>query len=106
MGFLPNEALHGFRIDIPKGKSGSDMICITEHRGDELKGLGETTLVPLSPNDPALRVVIDRMRWLELAPTFWDEANRRLRANGLPVAKFVANPSKPARGAPSKNSAP
>jgi hypothetical protein len=95
LGFLPNEALHGFRIDIPKGKSGSDMICITEHRGDELKGLGETTLVPLSPNDPALRVVIDRMRWLALAPTFWDEANRRLRANGLPVAKFVANPSKP-----------
>lgn len=68
LGFLPDEALHGFRVDIPKGKHGSDMICITEHRGDELKGLGETPLEPLSPNDPALRVVIDRMRWLALAP--------------------------------------
>ena len=63
LGFLPNEALHGFRIDIPKGKSGSDMICITEHRGDELKGVGETSLDPLSPNDPSLRVVIDRIGW-------------------------------------------
>jgi hypothetical protein len=38
-----------------------------------------------SPNDPALRVIIDRTRWLALAPAFWEEANRRLRANGLPT---------------------
>ena len=42
-----------------------------------------------------MRVVIDRARWLALAPAFWDEANRRLRANGLPVAKFVKAPAKP-----------
>ena len=43
----------------------------------------------------SLRVMIDRTRWLALAPAFWEEANRRLRANGLPVAKFVKAPSKP-----------
>jgi predicted nuclease of restriction endonuclease-like (RecB) superfamily len=38
---------------------------------------------------------IDRTRWPALAPVFWEEANRRLRANGLPVAKFQKNPAKP-----------
>ena len=38
---------------------------------------------------------VDRNRWLALAPVFWEEANRRLRANGLPVAKFQKNPGKP-----------
>jgi hypothetical protein len=28
-------------------------------------------------------------------PAFWEEANRRLRANGLPAAKFQKNPGKP-----------
>ena len=34
-------------------------------------------------------------RWQALAPAFWEEANRRLRANGLPAAKFQKNPGKP-----------
>jgi hypothetical protein len=33
LGFLPEEARHGFLIDIPKGSGSSEMICITEHRG-------------------------------------------------------------------------
>jgi hypothetical protein len=85
---------HGFLIDVPKGSGGSEMICITEHRGNDLDHLGASTMRH-QPNDPALRVVIDRARWLALAPAFWDEANRRLRANGLPVAKFQKNPGKP-----------
>jgi hypothetical protein len=32
---------------------------------------------------------------MELAPAFWDEANRRLRANGLPAFRFQKNPSQP-----------
>jgi hypothetical protein len=95
LGFLPQEARHGFLIDIPKGKGGSDLICITEHRGNDLDHLGARSVDPPSMNDPALRVVLDRNRWLALAPAFWEEANRRLRANGLPVAKFLKNPSKP-----------
>ena len=71
------------------------MICITEHRGNDLDHLGARTVDMPSPTDPSLRVLIDRNRWLALAPAFWEEANRRLRANGLPVAKFQKNPGKP-----------
>ncbi len=95
LGFLPEEARHGFLIDVPKGKGASDIICITEHRGEELNHLGNRTVDAPLPGDPGLRVVIDRTRWLALAPAFWDEANRRLRANGLPTQKFHKNPVKP-----------
>ena len=74
LGFLPEEARHGFLIDIPKGNAGSEMICITEHRGSDLNRLGERTLAAPNPSDPNLRVVIDRNRWLALAPAFWEEA--------------------------------
>jgi len=93
LGFLPDEARHGFLIDIPRGSSQSEMICITEHRGADFTSFISSEV--LSPNDPALRVMIDRNRWLALAPPFWEEANRRLRANGLPSCKFLKNPSKP-----------
>lgn len=95
LGFLPDEARHGFLIDVPKGSGQSDMVCITEHRGSDLDSLGVSDTAAASPSDPSLRVVIDRNRWLMLAPAFWEEANRRLRANGLPAAKFQKNPSKP-----------
>ena len=95
LGFLPEEARHGFLIDIPKGSGGSDLITITEHRGDDLDHLGVRAVKAPSPGDPSLRVIINRTRWLALAPAFWEEANRRLRANGLPAAKFRKNPGKP-----------
>lgn len=95
LGFLPDEARHGFLIDIPKGSAGSDMVTITEHRGNVLDALGARDVDATSPNDPSLRVIITRTRWLALAPEFWDEANRRLRANGLPAARFLKNPAKP-----------
>lgn len=95
IGFIAAEARHGFLIDIPKGSAGGDLIKITEHRGHDLNVLGERTTETTSPIDPSLRVMIDRNRWLALAPAFWEEANRRLRANGLPAAKFQKNPGKP-----------
>lgn len=95
LGFLPDEARHGFLIDIPKGSGGNDIISITEYRGDSLNDLGSRTVAPPSPGDPSLRVVINRVRWNVLAPAFWEEANRRLRANGLPAAKYQKNPAKP-----------
>ena len=64
------------------------MICISEHRGADLDHLGVRKGEPPSPNDPSLRVIIDRGRWLAIAPAFWEKANRRLRANGLPVQVF------------------
>ncbi|SMC82939.1 DUF3780 domain-containing protein [Polynucleobacter kasalickyi] len=95
LGFLPDEARHGFLIQIPKGTSSGELISITEHRGNDLDQLGTIETNIPSPTDSSLRVLIDKGRWLALAPAFWDEANRRLRANGLPVAKFQKNPSKP-----------
>ena len=68
LGFLPDEARHGFLIDIPGGSSQSEMICITEHRGADFTSFISSEV--LSPNDPALRVMIDRNRWLALAPPF------------------------------------
>lgn len=95
LGFLPDEARHGFLIDVPKGGNLSETVCITEHRGADLDSLGVRGSAAPAPGDPALRVMIDRNRWLALAPAFWEEANRRLRANGLPSCKFLKNPSKP-----------
>lgn len=112
LGFLPIEARHGFLIEVPKGTSKNDFIRISEHRNvdlSQLDSLGQVASLVSelesvdagsesrrSPNsDPGLRVLIDRSRWLALAPEFWEEANRRLRANGLPSCKFQKNPSKP-----------
>lgn len=95
LGFLPEEARHGFLIDVPKGSGKSDTVCITEHRGTDLDQLTDLEAKAVSPTDPSLRVILDRSRWLALAPQFWEEANRRLRANGLPAAKFYKNPGKP-----------
>ena len=98
LGFIPEEARHGFRVTVPKGSGSGDLIWITEHRGHDLNHLGqaeESTEKPVSTTDPEMRVIIDRGRWLALAPAFWEEANRRLRANGLAVAKFQKNPAKP-----------
>jgi hypothetical protein len=92
---LPDEARHGFLINVPKGTAGIDSILISEHRGNDLDHRGVSETAGISPSDPSLRVIIDRTRWLALAPSFWDEANRRLRANGLPPAKFQKNPGKP-----------
>lgn len=95
LGFLPDEARHGFLIDVPKGSSPDELICISEHRGNDLDHLGARASAAPNPTDPGLRALIDRTRWMALAPAFWDEANRRLRANGLPPARFVKSPTKP-----------
>lgn len=93
LGFLPMEARHGFLIDISKGTSPGDPVFISELRGTELAKW--ETRESHEPTDPALRVAITRDRWLELAPAFWEDANRRLRANGLPSLKFLKSSSKP-----------
>jgi hypothetical protein len=95
LGFLPKEARHGFLIQVPKGSGKDDLINVAEYWGNELNELGERSIDPTSTGDPSLRVIIDRARWLALAPAFWDDANRRLRANGLGTNRFVKAPSKP-----------
>jgi len=96
LGFLPKEARHGFLIQVPKGTGKDDFVKVAEYWGDELNELEERTVDPSSnPADPSLRVIIDRQRWLALAPAFWEDANRRLRANGLSTKRFVKSPAKP-----------
>lgn len=95
LGFLPEEARHGFLINVPKGTASSDRLYITEHRWNDLAHLGDQSGSVPSLDDRSLRVLIDRGRWLALAPGFWEEANRRLRANGLPAAKFMKHFAKP-----------
>jgi len=95
LGFLQEESRHGFLIHIPKGIAKGDLISISEYRGDRFTTLEMTTLPAPPPADPALRVLLDRGRWTALAPAFWEEANRRLRANGLAIAKLTKSPSKP-----------
>jgi len=95
LGFLPQEARHGFLLEVPRDKSPDSLIWISEHRGNTLATLGERTIAASDSSDPALRVLIDRRRWELLAPAFWEEANRRLKANGLGTARFVKNPTKP-----------
>ena len=85
LGFLPEEARHGFVIDISRTGKG-DPVFIAELRGQDLDRWEQ--LADIEQTNPALRVAITRERWLELAPAFWEEANRRLRANGLPAHKL------------------
>ena len=95
LGFLPEESRHGFLIHIPKGTAKRDLISISEYRGDRFSAVDVTSLPAPPPTDPALRVSLDRGRWAALAPAFWEEANRRLRANGLATAKLTKSPTKP-----------
>ncbi len=94
IGFLPDEARHGFLVDVPGGSGLNDMITITEHRGAELNQLGVRAIALPTVNDPSLRVMLDRNRWLALSPSFIEEANRRLRANGLPLYKLTKTAAK------------
>jgi hypothetical protein len=95
LGFVAGETHHGFVISVPKGTSNEEFIRISELRDINPEALDSATELAKSLSDPSLRVVIDRRRWLDLAPGFWDEANRRLRANGLAAHKFQKYPAKP-----------
>lgn len=95
LGFVPEESRHGFLIHIPKGSAKGDLISISEYRGDRFSGAEVTATPAPPPADPMLRVALSRARWTELAPGFWEEANRRLRANGLTTAKLTRSPTKP-----------
>jgi len=92
LGFMPQEARHGFVVDISRTGKG-DPVFIAELRGPEVERW--ESLATMEPTAPALRVIMTRERWLALAPAFWDEANRRLRANGLSAHKFQKSSAKP-----------
>lgn len=84
LGFLPEEARHGFVLHIPASTAAD--VYVTEHRDFVLDG-DELRVAPLSPSDPAVRVLLGRAKWSELGGAFWDEATRRLKRAGLVAAK-------------------
>jgi hypothetical protein len=94
LGVVPEETRHGFLIDIPPGAANADPILIREYREYRLTEENHPSASEATLTDPMLRVIIDRQRWLALAPAFWEEANHRLRANGLPTVKFKKSSSK------------
>ena len=116
IGLLEGESRHGFLIEVPKGTSKSDYIRITEHRNVDLSQIDSSQMIEKLVQDqsrdqldiasptaaavsldsaPCTRVLIDRNRWLALAPAFWEEANRRLRSNGIATCKYQKSFAKP-----------
>jgi hypothetical protein len=93
LGFEPAAARHGFLIEVPRGTAKNDFVAISERRESGISSATIQEPAYANPNAPDLRVLIDRRRWEELGPAFWEEANRRLRSNGLPACKWVRNPS-------------
>jgi len=91
LGFQPDEARHGFLLELPSSSADSAWVMISEHRDWILEG-DEWKAPPRSPEDPNLRVLLERKRWEEIAQPFWDEASRRLKNSGYAV------PRKPSKG--------
>ena len=92
LGYMPDQARHGFLVHVPSGNAMDAYVRIAEFRGSSIPDSSEVTEEAFAESSN-LRVLIDRNRWLQLAPAFWVDANRRLRANGFPTSKFIKSPS-------------
>ncbi|AKU92643.1 DUF3780 domain-containing protein [Vulgatibacter incomptus] len=82
LGFLPEEARHGFVLHLPSSPSPDSEVSISEHREFEVDE-GRLRLPVLTKGDPAVRVVLRRGQWEALAGAFWAEATQRLKRSGL-----------------------
>lgn len=91
LGFFPEEARHGFLLDLPGGRDEEASVYLSEHRQWNIVN-DEFEIPPLEPTDPELRVIVDRLRWDEVASAFWEEASHRLRNAG------IAAPRQPKKG--------
>ena len=87
LGFLPEEARHGFVLHLPASQADTADICLSEHRDFVIED-GHLRLPPVSPTDPTLRVLLKRRKWNEIAMAFWEESSRRLKRAGLAAAKL------------------
>lgn len=87
LGFLPDEARHGFVLHLPASKAESADVCLSEYRDFVIED-GHLRLPPVTPSDPTLRVLLKRRKWDEIASAFWEESSRRLKKAGLTAAKL------------------
>ncbi len=86
LGFLPEEASHGFLLRLPPSQEETAFVTLSEHRALDVAE-GGTEILNLGPNDPSLRAIVERFRWEEVGPVFWEEAGHRLRNSGLAVPR-------------------
>jgi len=87
LGFLPDEARHGFVLHLPASQADTADVSLSEYRDFVIED-GHLRLPPVTPSDPTLRVLLQRRKWDEIASAFWEESSRRLKKAGLAAAKL------------------
>ncbi len=88
LGFFPEEARHGFLLELPASKDETAAVMLSEHRSWNVSQ-GEIDIPALEPADPGLRAIVERFRWNEIASGFWEEASHRLRNAGIAVPRLA-----------------
>ena len=94
LGFMPEEARHGFLLDLPASQAQDAVVMVSEHRDYRL---AESDVAPAKrlATDPEVRVAFERHRWDALASAFWDDAGRRLKRSGFAVPRLTKRGSIP-----------
>ena len=87
LGFMPQDARHGFVVHLPTSMAQGAEVLIAEYRDFAILG-EEVRAAPVTPSDPAVRAVLRRAQWDAIAPTFWQDATRRLREAGLEAVRL------------------
>jgi hypothetical protein len=87
LGFFPEEARHGFLLDLPGSREDEACVFLSEHRQWNIVK-DEFEVPPLEPADPELRVIVDRLRWEGVASAFWEDASHRLRNAGIAAPRL------------------
>ncbi len=87
LGFFPEEARHGFLLNLPTGKDDTAGVMLSEHRTWNVAD-GNVDIPEVGPTDPCLRAIVERFRWDEIASVFWEEAAQRLRNAGVAVPRM------------------
>lgn len=87
LGFLPDELRHGFLLYLPSASSHPHALVWELRSSNPDDFVGRFSSRP-ETSDPMSRVQLDAARWNAIASAFLEEANRRLKSNGLPTAKL------------------
>lgn len=87
LGFIPDDARHGFVVHLPASQAQAAEVLVAEYRDFAISGESIRT-APVSPGDTAVRCVLRRAQWDAIAPTFWQDATRRLREAGLEAVRL------------------
>ncbi len=87
LGFLPDEARHGFVLHLPATQADTVEVSLSEYRDFVIED-GHLRLPPVTPSDPTLRVLLKSRKWNAIASAFWEESTRRLKKAGLTATRL------------------